>query len=337
VVDLSNLFQRARYGATADPDTKAGLAILIIFRSLRKLYRDLRVDHMVFAVDRGSWRPSIYPAYKARRRLLRMTATAREQEEEAKFFAVFDALLTYLSCHTRCTILAAPEIEADDFIARWIVHRPQDEHVIVSGDSDFVQLINHNVRLYDAMFQRMLSVDGVFDEQGLRLSFTVSPKNGKIKVGAIDAEFVPEPEWWRKALFLKLVRGDVTDSVFAAYPGVRYEGKKISIRAAWADRDEQGYDWNNLMFQSWDKLLESGAVERVRVIDQFRINEQIIDLTQQPSHIKQRMDAAIDTALAGPVVRDVGVGFLKFCAAHDLPALVKEASDHVSYLNAPCP
>ena len=311
--------------------------MLIIFRSLRKLYRDLRVDHMVFAVDGGSWRQNIYPAYKARRKLQRMAATPREQEEEAKFFGIFDALLSYLAIRTRCTILMAPEIEADDFIARWIVRRSQDEHIIVSGDSDFVQLINPNVRLYDAMFQRMLTVDGVFDEQDRRLAFTVSPKNGKIKVGQVDAEFVPEPEWWRKALFLKLVRGDVSDSIFAAYPGVRYEGKKVSIRAAWENRGEQGYDWNNLMFQSWDKLLESGEVERVRVIDQFRINQQIIDLTQQPPHIIQRMDAAIDAALAGPVVRDVGMAFLRFCSTHDLPALAKEATDHVSYLNAACP
>jgi len=47
---------------------------------------------------------------------------------------------------------------------------------------------------------------------------------------------------WRKALFIKLMRGDASDSVFSAFPGVRYEGKKISICAAWEDRIEQGYD-----------------------------------------------------------------------------------------------
>jgi len=337
VVDLSNLFQRARHGAAADPDTKAGLAILIIFRSLRKLYRELRVDHMVFAVDRGSWRQAIYPAYKARRKLDRMAATPRQQQEEEQFFAVFDALLDYLTLRTRCTVLDAPEIEADDFIARWIARRPHDEHVIVSGDSDFIQLLSNNVSIYDAMYQRMMTVDGVLDEQGRQLAFLVSPKNGKIKVGRVDTEFVPDAEWWRKALFIKLVRGDVSDSVFSAYPGVRYEGKKVGIRAAWDDRAEQGYDWNNLMFQTWDKLLESGEVERVRVIDQFHINEQIIDLTKQPPHIVERMDGVIDAALTAPPVRDVGVAFLRFCTTHDLPALVKEAAEHVSYLNAPCP
>src|SRR3954464_6760922 len=121
LVDLSNLFHRARYGAGTDGSTKAGLAMLIIFRSLRKLYRDLRVDHMVFAVDRGSWRHAVYPAYKSRRRL---EQTPREQEEQQQFFASFNGLLGYLIEQTRCTVLTAPEIEGDDFIARWIARRP---------------------------------------------------------------------------------------------------------------------------------------------------------------------------------------------------------------------
>jgi len=337
LVDLSNLFHRARYGAMADPDSKAGLAMLIIFRSLRKLYRELQVDHMVFAVDRGSWRYAVYPAYKSRRVSERMDATPREQDEQHRFFVSFDALLRYLSTQTRCTVLAAPEIEGDDFIARWIIRHPADEHVIVSGDSDFVQLIAENVCIFDPMGQRMLTRDGVSDEHGVKMAFLVSSKDGKIKTTGRDSEFVAEPEWWRKSLFIKLLRGDVSDSVFSAYPGVRYEGKKCSIRAAWEDRIDQGYDWNNLMFQTWDKLLESGEVERVRVIDQFRINEQVIDLTKQPQTIIQRMDATIDGAGAAPSVRNVGIQFLRFCAMQDLPALAKEATEHVGYLNASCP
>ena len=38
VVDLSNLFHRARHSTIGDTDTKVGLALLIIFRSLRKLH-----------------------------------------------------------------------------------------------------------------------------------------------------------------------------------------------------------------------------------------------------------------------------------------------------------
>ena len=334
VVDLSNLFHRSRYAAMVDPDSKAGLALLIIFRSLRKMYREFAVDHIVFAIDHGSWRYAVYPAYKSRRRLEQSAATPREQHEQATFFATLDALQTYLRTQTRCTVLSALHVEGDDFIARWIARHPHDEHIIVSGDSDFVQLIADNVCIFDAVNQRMIGASGVLDERGRKLAFTVLPKDGKIKVGEPDETFVPEAEWWRKALFIKLLRGDTGDSVFSAFPGVRYEGKKCSIRAAWDDRAEQGYDWNNLMFQTWDKLLESGETQPVRVIDEYRINEHLIDLTKQPPMIVQIMDGTIDAAIAAEPARQIGMHFLRFCAVHDLPALAKEAGEHVAYLNA---
>jgi hypothetical protein len=335
VVDLSNLFHRSRYAAMVDPESKAGLALQIIFRSLRKMYREFSVDHIVFAIDHGSWRSAVYPAYKSRRRLDQSAATPREQREQQEFLSTLNALQTYLGTQTRCTVLSGVNIEGDDFVARWIARHPHDEHIIASGDSDFVQLIADNVYIFDAVNQRMIGAKGVIDERGRNLTFIVSPKDGKIRVGEPDATFVPEAEWWRKALFIKLLRGDSGDSVFSAFPGVRYEGKKCSIRAAWEDRAEQGYDWNNLMFQTWDKLLESGEVQAVRVIDEYRINEHLIDLTKQPQTIVRTMDAAIDAAIQAVPIRQIGMYFLRFCATHDLPTLIKEASEHVTYLNAP--
>lgn len=342
LVDLSNLFHRARRGAMVDPDTKVGLALLIVFRSLRKLHRELKIDHIVFAVDRGSWRYKTYPNYKSRRKSARLSADVAEQKETALFFDALDELVRYFDERTRCTVLQADDVEGDDFVARWVARHPQDDHVIISGDSDFVQLLAPKVRIYDAINQRMIAADGITDEHKRNLAFIVSPKDGKIKVGKPTAEFVPEPDWWRKALFIKLLRGDTGDSIFSAYPGVRYEGKKCSIRAAWEDRREQGYDWSNLMFQTWNKLAGTDAAgepltETVRVIDEFKINTRLIDLGKQPDEIVERMDRVIDATLARPAVGNVGVGFLRFCAAHDQPALAKEANDHVTYLNAAYP
>src|SRR5690242_18646192 len=103
LVDLSNLFHRARYGAMAQPEEQAGMALLILFRCLRKLYRDLQVEHIVFATDRGSWRESIYPNYKSRRKLERLTLSPRQQAEQKAFFTAFDALVRFLAGQTRCT------------------------------------------------------------------------------------------------------------------------------------------------------------------------------------------------------------------------------------------
>ena len=45
------------------------------------------------------------------------------------------------------------------------------------------------------------------------------------------------------------MRGDPSDNIFSAYPGVRTKGtrNKIGLREAFADRQTKGYTWNNLM------------------------------------------------------------------------------------------
>lgn len=339
LVDLSNLFHRSRHAAMTDAQAKVGMAMLILFRSLRTITRTLHSDHIVFAVDHGSWRYAVYPDYKARRKLERARANPEMQTENQTFFAALQDLVTYLTHSTHCTVLESPDIEGDDFIARWIMRHPNDDHVIISGDSDFVQLLGPRVRIYDAINQRMISTEAITDEKARCLEFTVSPKDGKIKVGKPMRIFVPETAWWRKALFIKLIRGDTGDSIFSAYPGVRYDGKKCSIRAAWEDRQEKGYDWNNLMQQTWDKLIGITAtgerlVETVSVQSQFHRNELLIDLTLQPAEIISRMDASIAMAIARPAAPQIGIAFLQFCKRHDLPSLTKEAEDHVGYLNA---
>lgn len=332
VVDLSNLFYRARHGVVADAETKVALAQHVLFRGLRKLHRQLNLDHIVFAVDQGSWRHAVYPAYKSRRRLEQTS----EQEENRLFSNMLRDLIHYLAEQTRCTVLQANDIEGDDFIARWIARHPADDHVIISNDSDYVQLLAPNVRMFDAINNRLIAVEAVIDESGRKLSFIVSPKDGKLRVGPPDETFDPEPLWWRKALFIKLIRGDSTDSIFGAYPGVRYEGKKCSIRAAWEDTD-QGYDWNNLMCQTWSKLIEIRDGQRVtrevRVLDEYRNNESLIDLTKQPDWVVRRMDDVIDGVCRRSPVANVGIHFIRFCTKRDLPELVKEANDHVVYLN----
>ena len=184
----------------------------------------------------------------------------------------------------------------------------------------------------------------VTNDKGEKMEFSVKPQEGKIKVGVVNPNFVPEKDWWKKALFVKLVRGDSGDGIFSAYPGVRFVGseKREGISEAWEDRFDKGYHWNNFFQQEWDKLVgitEDGEkiVRKVKVADEFKMNTLLIDLAAQPQHIKTTMDKAIEVATMKPTVNGVGLHFLKFCGENDLPALAKEAADHAIYLNAGYP
>jgi hypothetical protein len=368
VIDVANLFFRCQFATKGDAFTKAGMALHIVFRSLRKLHREMAVDHMVFCVEGKSWRYAIYPQYKAKRKLDRLAKPAKEKEEDEVFLETLDQFTNYLAEKTRCTVLQSQGVEGDDFVARFIQNHPDDDHIILSGDSDFVQLLAPNVRIYDAVQERILSVDGVRNLKGEEMVFHINPSDGKIKVTGTIAEakakhdkeqkakakligseivpfeFTPEPDWHKKALFVKCVRGDTGDGIFSAFPGVRYAGssKKTGIREAWEDRNAGGYNWNNFMLQRWQKLLGTDGdgnkiVKEVLVLDEFKFNESLIDLTKQPDEIKQLMDVVIAQAVEKEPVGNVGIHFMRFCAQNSLPNLSKEATDHAAYLNAAYP
>jgi 5'-3' exonuclease len=338
IVDLNNLFSRARHAVRGTADERAGIALSITFRTLKKLYREGGFDHLVVTVDRSpSWRHAVYPAYKRRRKMEAEARTKTEKEEAALFSETMDSLAEFLAAKTRTTVLVVPGCEGDDLVARWVQTHPNDRHIILSGDSDFVQLLAPNVTLIaaDGLGTRTITTEAVVDEDGRRHAFSVDPSNGRVKVGEVTEGYVPEPDWWRKALFIKVIRGDSGDGVFSAYPGVRFEGssKRLGIREAWEDRRDKGFFWNNFMLQEWEKLEDDGSTRRVRVLDEFRINESLIDLTCQPPEVKARMDEAIARAITKSPVSMVGMHFLRFCGKHDLPVLGKEAEQHAAYLN----
>ena len=346
VIDLSNLFARARYVVQGDAYDKAGMALTIVFKSLRKMHRQFSVDHMVFAIDSGSWRYDVYPLYKSGRKADRLKQTPSEKEDNAIFFGALNSLTEYLETQTRCTVLRRQGIEGDDFVARFIQNHPNDQHVLISGDSDFVQLLAPNVKIYDGVEERLIAVDGVTNAKNERMRIVVlnkSGKAGKIDSKIVDQSFVPEPEWWKQALFFKIVRGDTGDSILSSNPRVRYDGtsKEVTISQAWEDRKAKGFHWNNFMLKEWDKPIGTDSAgeiifQKTVVKDAFALNESLIDLTKQPTWVKEQMDETIRASIHKPPVPKVGFAFLKFCKTHDLPNTI-EVTDHAIYLNAPYP
>ena len=133
-------------------------------------------------------------------------------------------------------------------------------------------------------------------------------------------------------LFRSCMRGDSSDNIFSAYPGVREKGtkNKVGLREAFADRNDKGYNWNNLMLQRWAD--HEGVEHRVR--DRYEANKQLIDLTCQPDDIKLSLDATVNDAIVKEPKKQVGVEFLRFCGKWDLQEIAKRPDDHVSYLNA---
>ena len=211
-------------------------------------------------------------------------------------------------------------MEADDLIAGWIQSHPNDKHVIISTDGDFAQLVAPNVKQYNGVMGITTTHEGYFDDKGKPV---IDKKTKQVKPA-------PDPQW---LLFEKCMRGDTSDNIFSAYPGVREKGtkNKVGLREAFSDRDSKGYSWNNMMLQRWS---DHEGVEH-RVLDDYNRNVKLCDLTAQPDEVKLLIKETINQAIISDKnISQVGIRLLKLCAKHELNRISDQVQSYAEPLNA---
>ena len=318
LVDTANTFFRSKFAIQSDLDSKIGMALHITFNSIRKVWQDFKGDHVVFCLEGRSWRKDHYAPYKRNRSDARAVRTETEVEEDEVFWETFDNFRDFIDQKTNCTVLRHEQLEADDLIAGWIQAHPNDNHVIVSTDGDFAQLIAPNVKQFNGIQDVTTTHEGYFDDKGKR----VIDKKTK------EEKPAPNPQW---LLFEKCMRGDSSDNVFSAYPGVRTKGtkKKVGLIEAFADRESKGYNWNNLMLQRW--VDHEGAEHRV--LDDYNRNVRLCDLTAQPDEIKQIIKDTVGSATEKQI-EQVGLKLIKFCAKWDMQRIADSPESYAEPLNA---
>lgn len=323
LVDTANTFFRARHVVRGDADIKIGMAFHITLNGIRKAWKDFDADHVVFCLEGRSWRKDYYEPYKRNRSDARAALTEREQEEDKLFWESFDTFKEFVQEKTNCSVLQNPQLEADDLIAGWIQSHPNDNHIIISTDSDFEQLIAPNVRQYNGVSETTITHEGYFNAKGQPV---IDKKTGEPKKA-------PDPEW---LLFQKCMRGDTSDNVFSAYPGVRTKGSrnKVGLMEAFEDRNSKGFNWNNLMLQRWTD--HNGAEHRV--LEDYERNKILIDLTAQPDNIKQEIANTITGSIEqNKNISQVGIRLMKFCNLFDLQKIADQAQSYAEPLNARYP
>jgi 5'-3' exonuclease len=274
---------------------------------------------VVFCLEGRSWRKDFYEPYKKNRIVDAQSQTQAEKEENELFWETYEKFTTFLRERTNVSVLRDPKAEADDLIARWVALHPEDENFIISSDTDFIQLITEKTKIYNGITNQLITLEGYFDDKG---RIVKDKKTGEPKLLG-DPQFI---------LFEKCMRGDSTDNVFSAYPGVRTKGSKnkVGLIEAYADREKQGFSWNNLQLQRW---LDHNQVEH-RVRDDYERNRVLIDLTCQPDEVKKSVDENIRAGVRITVTPQVGIHFMKFCGRYELTK-ISENADYAKWLNAP--
>ena len=323
LVDTANTFFRARHVVRGDLDTKVGMAFHITLNSIKKAWEDFEADHIVFCLEGRSWRKDYYEPYKRNRQESRDALSPSQAEEEKIFWETFDAFKDFVTTKTNCTVMQHPELEADDLIAGWTQAHPDDEHVIISTDGDFAQLIAPNVSQYNGVSNTIITHEGYFDDK--KKQPVIDKKTGLEKPA-------PQPDYM---LFEKCMRGDTSDNVFSAYPGVRKKGtkNKVGLLEAYEDKGTKGYNWNNLMLQRWT----DHEGNEHRVLDDYQRNVTLCDLTAQPENIKEKIFNTINENAQPKNVSQVGLRLMKFCALYDMQRITDNAQAYAEPLQARYP
>jgi 5'-3' exonuclease len=324
LIDTANTFFRARHVASrgTDPEEKVAQALHITFASVNQAVRRYGIDHVVFCLEGKSWRKAVYAPYKKNRVVDAQSVTEADKAESELFWDTYEKFTTYIKEKTNVSVLRHPRAEADDMIARFIHLHPEDTHYIISTDTDYNQLITDKVLQYNGVLGELATLGGYFKEN----SKPVLDKKTK------EPKLLEEPEY---LLFKKCIRGDTSDNVFSAYPGVREVGSKnkVGIKEAYDDRQKMGFSWNNLMLQRWTD--HDG--NEVRVKDAYERNKMLIDLTAQPQDIKEACDTAIKESVRKTIVPQVGIHLMKFAGRYELTKIGDQAETYSKWLNSPYP
>lgn len=158
IVDANNLLYRGHFVSQL-MDTK-GERVSGIFNSIRMingLVRKFKPDTVAIVWDGGKSRGrlAVYPEYKSQRDKNRKEQDKIDLERQRKMLI---KLFSYLPVRQ----IQVEGVEADDVIG-WLCEKLKGKKIIVSNDTDFIQLVKDKVKLYMPNKSKFLS-EGTVDK-----------------------------------------------------------------------------------------------------------------------------------------------------------------------------
>lgn len=324
-LDFSNMFHRMKHMSVkgSSTDERVGLILHQMLTGIKSAWNRFDACHVLVCLEGKSWRKQVSADYKMNRVAQKLKRKPSEVEMDEEFQKAANEFENYLRRYTNCTVVSSKNAEADDIIATFIFDHPDKNHIIVSSDKDFHQLIDTNVCIFDAMKGEIVTHQGVFDD---RMKPVIDKKTNQQKQ-------IGDPEW---VLFKKCFRGDPSDNIFSAYPRVREKGTKntVGLVEAFNDRHSKGYEWNTIMMHEWT---DADGNKRL-VKDEYEFNRILIDLALIPDFVKEQIREDLKNEMSREVkTNEIGFHFLKFCQKYGLDAIGRSSSYYLDFLGKKVP
>lgn len=278
--DATNVLYRTFHANKKDPDeqTLAGLAHHQALLTLYKYYKKYKPTKVVAAFDRSNWRKE----YTKQNDVGFVYKGNRRQNmtpaERAKFERFCEHINHFETILDHYTGIVT--LYGDKLEADDLIARVVHHY----DDTNNITIISSDSDLLQ------LDSDNVT---------IMSPATGK----ALTLEdYNDDPNFY---LFVKCIRGDTSDNIPSAYPRVR----KTTLQKAFEDP----YEFENVMHKEWKN--KDGEIQVVK--DQFKINQKLIDLKEQPTDIKEHMDQVIHEKFENPGAFSF-FHFLRFCGEYQM-------------------
>lgn len=288
IYDISNVLYRTFFAnKQLDVETSTGLAHHTALMSMNKFYKQFRPDKVVAAFDRSSWRKQLTASeqclskkpYKGNRR---QNMTPSEKQKFARFMEHMVEFEEILQVHTSIICLAADNLEADDLVAGFIEaygEDGEDEIIIISRDRDLAQMLGKG----DTIFPNVTQYDPVSGDQ-ITIETAIKDLFKEKKQSTIP----PELHTVDFFLFAKCLKGDLTDFVQSALPGIR---RQRIIKAY-----NEPYEQVNLMNETWTDQHKNQFVVR----EMYEEGRTLMDLRNQPENIRKKVFQTILQEMENP-------------------------------------
>lgn len=236
----------------------------------------------------GYWRREIYENYKADR----VEKRGRDNIDWEAVYANFDKFLGSVEKYIPWYITKVPKCEADDVIAVLAAEDNESNIIIHSTDSDYVQCLKENVKLYNPN-HGYITIPGVV----------------KVASDKIHCESVEE------FLLYSIMTGQAgKDNVFNIKTASDWQPTdEAKRRPPFGPKTSQKL-WNKLG-KDYDKL--NDWLQENSLQENFERNKALIDLSTIPESYKQQ----IREAIASSVFQNKNVDISGFLSEREWPSL----------------
>lgn len=207
----------------------------VMFSTIFNTCKKFKATKVILAVDsNGNWRKKIYPEYKANRKENR---DAQEDIKWDEFFEAFREFVSDVKKYFPFYVLQIQYMEADDIAAVIAKEFQSEEKIIVTSDSDYIQLLKYNnIKIYDPIKMEFKKCDD--PEKQLKIKIVMGDKGDNItaikpKTGIVNATKLIENIEELKKLFdnntISYVKEDGTSITLGEEYKEKYKRNKALI------------------------------------------------------------------------------------------------------------